>query len=265
MTGGPPRPQQGDEHDLFVRYADRLRKYVSRVVRTTPEIVDDACAFAWMKLVTNQPQRETVFPWLCAVARHKALDLHDMTRRMVGVDPTLLAETYAAGQDRVETKQSMLELEERLSGLNERQRTMVFLHAAGWRYEEIAEEYGVSRSRVNAVLADAREKFRAMDLREIEPNGLRARRLRAIEDSPPPYIVASIGPQPRVKHRTGGQELLREWKRLVLQIEDYRSAKGITDRVLPLGREGTGMRFERLRAHINEYRRDRGLSVELEL
>ena len=48
MSEGLPRAQQGDEHELFMRYAERLQAHVKRAVRTEPEIVDDACAFAWV-------------------------------------------------------------------------------------------------------------------------------------------------------------------------------------------------------------------------
>ena len=265
MSDDVPRPQQGDEHELFVKYADKLHAHVKRTVRTTPEIIDDACAFAWMKLVSNQPDRATIFPWLSVVARNKAIELDRMSHRTLGIDAILLAETLVSRDRGASTKQGLLEVEERLSQLNPRQRAMVFLQAAGWRYSEIAEDMGVSQSRVNGVLVQAREKFRQMDLREMEPTGPRARRLRAIEASPPQYIVASIGRQPRVNRRTGGEQLRREWKRLVLQIEDYRAANGVTDRVLPIGRNGVGPQYETLKQHISEYRRDRGLSVGLEL
>src|SRR5215210_294707 len=42
--GSADPPQQVDEHELFERYADRLQRATSLAIRTTPEIVDYACA-----------------------------------------------------------------------------------------------------------------------------------------------------------------------------------------------------------------------------
>jgi hypothetical protein len=56
-----------------------------------------------------------------------------------------------------------------------------------------------------------------------------------IEQSPPSYLMASIGAPPRVDSKTGGHELRREWRRLALEIEDYRVSRDITDRSSPFG------------------------------
>ena len=265
MSERPVRPQRGDEHELFVKYAERLRRATTAAIRTSPENVDDACAFAWMTLITNQPDdRQTVFAWLKAVARNRALELDRRERsgREISLDVANRDSYLAvASHGRPEVAQGLLEVRERLEALPQRQREMVLLNATGWRYTELAERFGVNRSRINTILAKASLRMREMDTREMEPNSRRGRRLRELENDPPQYIVASIGRRPRVIRRDAGEELKREWKRLALEIEDYRSAKGITDRVNPLGRDVNDPRRDALVRRIADYRRDRGLSL----
>ncbi len=47
----PPRrsPLRGDETQLFRSFNRRLVRSVQRLVNTSPDIVDDACAFALMR------------------------------------------------------------------------------------------------------------------------------------------------------------------------------------------------------------------------
>jgi DNA-directed RNA polymerase specialized sigma24 family protein len=269
MSETPHRAQQGDEHELFERHAARLRRETKLAISTTPEIVDDACAFAWMKLVENQPRRETVFPWLRAVARNKALELDRLARAEASRQTSLHfgdggEVPVPARRGRPEVTQRLLELRERVMELPPRTREMVFLQAAGWRYSELAEHFGVGSARVNFLLTQAKIRMREMDLRELEPTSPRGRRLREIENEPPQYIVAAIGRRPAGNPKRGEQAVLREWKRLVLEIEDYRKANGITDRVLPLGRESDEPQRDVLKGRIAGYRRDRGLSVGIE-
>jgi RNA polymerase sigma factor (sigma-70 family) len=241
MKERPVPPQQGDEHELFERYSERLRRATKLAIRTTPDIVDDACAFAWMKLVSNQPERATVFGWLRMVARNEALRLDRLSRSVSGRvshDFSNAGEFIVpASRGKAEVAQGLMELHERLEQLPQRQREIVFLNAAGWRYADIAQDLGISEARVGQLLARASQQMREMDMRALEVTSPRGRRLREIEDDPPLYIVASIGRQPRAHRKTGGEEVKREWKRLVLEIEDYRKANGITDKVLPLGRD----------------------------
>lgn len=264
MSDGAIRPQQGDEHELFVKYSERLRRMTRFAINTTPEIVDDACAFAWMKLVSNQPERETVFAWLRAVARNRALELDRMERSglEISLDAGNRADHLArATRGRIEVAQGMLELRDRLEALSPRQREIVVLNAAGWRYSDLGERFGVSSRRIDQILATARMKIREMELREMEPTSPRGRRLREIENDPPRYIVAAIGRPPSIRRKRGGEEARLEWKRLVLEIEDYRKANDVTDRILPLGRDVREPQRDALCRRIAHYRDDRGLSM----
>ncbi len=193
-------PQQGDEEALFERYELRLRRATAFSVRTSPGIVDDACAFAWTRLLTHQPRRATVFPYLRTVARNEALRLDALARSHVplghGLERDDQAGIHAIGvpeppgrRRTAETSQGLLELRERLQSLPPREREAVFLRAAGWRYAEMAERLGMSYTRVNRLLTRADARMREMDIQEYELTP-RGQRLHQIEQAPPPYILA---------------------------------------------------------------------------
>ena len=272
---GQAPPQQGDETALFERYGARLRRATALNVTTSPEIVDDACAFAWAQLLLHQPRRETVFPWLKAVARNEAFRLDGVARRVVALDPGAISglavdRASATGEllsDRwtPEAVHARIEATDRLAALPKRERTVTFLRAAGWRYDDLASHLGISDTRVNQLLARADARMREMDIREQEISAPRAARLRELEDEPPSYLVASIGMPPRSGPKVGQGDRAREWRRLALAIEDYRSATGVTDRVFPLGTDNTpSVAKESLQQRIAQFRRARGLSRGLE-
>lgn len=125
---------------------------------------------------------------------------------------------------------------QRLRTLPERLQVVVGMRAFGWKYAEIAEELGVSRVRVDQLLRQADErlnKFRERDLADRHP---RTARLRELEDDPPPYLRMAIGRPPRPnRRRGGGGELLRDWRRLALAIDDHRDRYGVTDPKRALG------------------------------
>ena len=55
----PSQPQLlGDEAELFQRFHRRLTRIVQGLVKTSPDIVDDACNYAWMEFIRHQPDRD---------------------------------------------------------------------------------------------------------------------------------------------------------------------------------------------------------------
>ena len=267
MSGRQIPPQQGDEQALYARYAERLRRLTQLTVRTSPENVDDACAFAWSRLLINQPRRETVFPWLREVARNEAIRLDGISRRLLALDEDRTwsdVPQLVPNRGDVDQIHGMIELGERLDALPKRQREMLLLHASGWTYDEIGTRLGVSKSRVNQLMKRASVRMREMDILEQDAVSPRAQRLRQIENAPPGYIAASIGRPPRLSPKHGRQDLLREWRRVALAIEDYREANGVTDRILPLGHETDSPAQATLARRIMSFREQRGLGHGME-
>jgi DNA-directed RNA polymerase specialized sigma24 family protein len=67
--------QRGDEPELFRRHHGRLLRLVARDTGAPPALAEDACSFAWLQLLRDQPERERIVGWLRVVARHEALRL----------------------------------------------------------------------------------------------------------------------------------------------------------------------------------------------
>jgi DNA-directed RNA polymerase specialized sigma24 family protein len=157
----------GDESRLFVLYASRLRRNVGRLVNTGDANLDDACAFAWAHLLTGQPRRDTVLPWLVKVAMREAIRLDGRDRRTAPIDSELIAHnssTEGIACDRM----ILLETAEALTAIHPRRRRMPLMHAVGIPCDEIAATYRITPTRVRALIYKAR-----LQLREI------------VEDPPP--------------------------------------------------------------------------------
>lgn len=241
-----PPPLRGDEASLFARYHERLLRVTALRVHTSVDNVDEACAFAWSQLLTHQPRRDSAFAWLCQVARREAIRLDRAGRAAVSLDDAHHAADaeaaeaprgrwLAVGHRSAQTAHGLVEVRDRLAVLPPSEREIAFMRAAGWRYGEIADCLGITKARVNKLLARADARMRELDQRDIAPHSARAARLRALEDDPPPYLLTAIG-RPPVGGPTRGREQLRlEWRRLVLAIDDYRAAHRITDRYRALG------------------------------
>ena len=70
-------PTVGDEAELYRQFSGILVGVITKRVNTTPEIVEDACAFAWMQLLRHQPDRGRAWrAWLITVAEREAYALH---------------------------------------------------------------------------------------------------------------------------------------------------------------------------------------------
>lgn len=150
--------------DLFRRDAARLERIVSRQVRADAAVIEDACAFAWMQLVTHQavdPSHEHAFAWLARVAVRQAWRLAanenaDVTR--LDDEHTPDPASAVNVEDHVAAREALRLLDE----LTPKQAEMTRLFAAGLSYHEIAETLGVTYTNVNKHLTKARAKLRKL-------------------------------------------------------------------------------------------------------
>lgn len=79
---------RGDEDQLFRTYHQRLIRATRHNVRTSPENIEEACAFAWATLLARDDvRRETAFAWLKQVARNEAMRLDRVDRASMALDP----------------------------------------------------------------------------------------------------------------------------------------------------------------------------------
>jgi hypothetical protein len=125
-------------------------------------------------------------------------------------------------RDRVEERASLRHALDLLSAVPERRRQAKALHVMGYSYDEIREELGISRTRVNQLIAEANATMRREQFRiaaEQQPRSPRAARLRELEERPPDWLQASIGRPPAKTQRA---EAVLAWRRAALAIDDYR-------------------------------------------
>jgi DNA-directed RNA polymerase specialized sigma24 family protein len=133
----------GDEDQLYRTHARTLRRVVRIKVNTSDETVEDACAFAWMQLVSCQPRRNTVFAWLRTVATREAIRLDRIERNRRSTELGEL-EHPALRDLRTDphTQDEIIDAFDTLASLKDAQRITLGLHALGFRHSEISEITG---------------------------------------------------------------------------------------------------------------------------
>lgn len=133
-----------DIGELYALHARRLERIVRVDVHAPRPVIEDACQFAWSRLVAHadRVRRETALPWLVATAVHHAFRLSRREDRDVSLECIL--ERAADPPERLwgpapyevsEQRQTLTDI--RL--LPARQQRLVWLQALGLSYEEMAE------------------------------------------------------------------------------------------------------------------------------
>ena len=154
----------GDVDELYRRLAPRLRQIVRSNVRAPEPVVEDACQIAWSRLIrdSERVRRETALSWLATTAVREAYKLSRRDRRELSLD----AELERTGELPLPTSApgpvEVVELRERLRevrGLPERQQRLVWMHAAGLTYVEMADRTGDSRRTIERQLLRAKGKL----------------------------------------------------------------------------------------------------------
>jgi hypothetical protein len=66
-------PARGDEAELFRAFNDHLVRELARAVRVlSPQVIEDACAYAWAQFLEHQPDRDLNWRgWLFRVAQRE--------------------------------------------------------------------------------------------------------------------------------------------------------------------------------------------------
>ena len=87
-------PARGDEADLFRAFHATLMRSVARSVGTSsPQVVEDACAFAWAAFLERQPDRDRNWRgWLYRTAERHAWRLERVIHQTESLEPAVLDE-----------------------------------------------------------------------------------------------------------------------------------------------------------------------------
>jgi RNA polymerase sigma factor (sigma-70 family) len=151
----------GDVGELYGLLAGRLEQIVRLDVRAPEVVIEDACQFAWSRLLHHRDRvhRETVLSWLARTAVHEAFKLSRRDRREASLE-----ETAAAALEIGATPVEVVEQRERLAELGrlpERQQRALWLHALGLSYAEIARHETCTIRTVERQLLRARQRISA--------------------------------------------------------------------------------------------------------
>lgn len=164
----PNARQAGDESELFRAHHEALVQRVHRSLRVPHAVAEDACSIAWIQLLRTQPDRTSVFGWLCVVATREAIRLCDRERRALPLESLSPGERAIPaarpfGSDLADDLVSTRHALEALAGLPERQREAFARLLAGYSHAEIAAATGASRRTVERLLVRARARLRQVE------------------------------------------------------------------------------------------------------
>src|SRR4051812_45479358 len=139
-------PARGDEADLFREYNDELLRTVAQAVGySTPQLIEDACSFAWAKFLQCQPDRDGNWKgWLFRTAQREGWRLDARSRESRSLsgdvfDEDRLLEASTRGRpDPFEIQLDVNEAFEILEHVPERLRRIALLRALGMRHKDIS-------------------------------------------------------------------------------------------------------------------------------
>jgi RNA polymerase sigma factor (sigma-70 family) len=160
----------GDVATLYRALARRVEAAVRADVRADDEVIEEACQFAWMRLVHHRDRvsRDTALSWLVKTAVHEAYKLVRRQGRTVSLeaaaeerDDGLRAQVPCAAGTTPDVLAERRDQLARIGVLPERQQRLVWLQALGYRYNEIAEREGASVRAVERHLLRAKSRLRA--------------------------------------------------------------------------------------------------------
>jgi RNA polymerase sigma factor (sigma-70 family) len=153
-----------DERGLGVLYARSegdVRGYVRSGVEAPEAVIEDACQFAWCRLVHH---RERVSPdgavaWVVTTAVHEAVKLNRRACRDLSLEALMektgdlqLSRTAPSAHDALAPRLRLALID----SLPERRRRLLWLQALGYTYPEIATQAGETVRTVERQLTKAR-------------------------------------------------------------------------------------------------------------
>jgi RNA polymerase sigma factor (sigma-70 family) len=157
-----------DVEALYRTLGRRLEQIVRADVRAPDVVIEDACQFAWSRLVHHAHcvQRECALAWLAQTARREAVKLvrrdgRDVSLEAVSEDsgPAFPA-VRQPGPDELFEQRQRLEV---VGSLPPRQQRVLWLHAIGLSYAEISLDTGYSLRTVERQLLRAKRSVRLLE------------------------------------------------------------------------------------------------------
>jgi RNA polymerase sigma factor (sigma-70 family) len=153
----------GDVGELYGLHARRLEQLVRVDVRAPDVVIEDACQFAWTRLIhhCHRVHPETVMSWLARTAVHEAFRLVRRDHRQLPLESA--CDHAMAAPCRCVDLDTVVENRQRLSEIGvlpARQQRVLWLHALGLSYTEIAAHEACTVRTVERQMLRARQGIR---------------------------------------------------------------------------------------------------------
>jgi RNA polymerase sigma factor (sigma-70 family) len=158
-----------DIDDLYRALSKRLERIVRFGVRAPDPVIEDACQFAWSRLVHHgdRVQRDTALSWLVKTAVHEAFKLMRRGARDVSLEREIEDREDIGGAARGPGPAELLEQHEQFAAIGVlpvRQQRLLWLGGLGLSYEEMALHEACTTRTVERQLIRARRSLRAASL-----------------------------------------------------------------------------------------------------
>ncbi len=161
----PATAAAADVAELYALHARRLERIVRVDVHAPQPLIEDACQFAWGRLLfhAHRIRRDTALPWLVATAIHQAFKLIRLQARESSLEdmlehaPEPLERAFVADPDDLLDQRECLA---DICSLPGRQQRLMWLQALGLSYEEMAAREACTVRTVSRQLQRAKRTLR---------------------------------------------------------------------------------------------------------
>jgi RNA polymerase sigma factor (sigma-70 family) len=165
-----------DVAELYAGNAVLVRRLVRHEVRAPEPVIEDACQFAWSRLVDHRARvrRATAVAWLVKTARHEAVKQARREGRELSLEVLLDEAGELTEIASVPSAEEMFERRATLASLGilaERQRRLIWLQGLGLSYVEMAEQTGATTRTVERQLLRARRRLAFVATDDAQPPG----------------------------------------------------------------------------------------------
>ena len=160
--------QIGEVAELYARSAGLVRGQVCSEVTASEAVIDDACQFAWIRLLHHRHRvgRDRAVSWLITTALHEVFKLvrrdgHDLSLEelMEDTGDLRINRTGPPPEEAVGARQRL----ELLRELPERQERLIWLQGLGFNYPEMATEADMTVRTVERQLMKARRNLHLLE------------------------------------------------------------------------------------------------------
>ena len=161
-----------DVAQLYEELAPRLRSIVSRDVTAPPAVIEDACQFAWSRLIDHRERvcMETAPAWLATTAVREAFKLLRRRNREESLDAAVDEVGEASVHPRSTATEDLYEQRQKIAEVRRlplRQQRLVWLQALGLSYAEMAAHEGATMRTVERQLVSARRQIRTAHMGDV--------------------------------------------------------------------------------------------------